>query len=99
MTRAAIRLSPQDNIAVCCRAVMAGEHVAIDGIAFSVSDAVSIGHKLALAALVPGDKVVKYGMPIGSITAAVRPGDWVHVHNMRSDYMPPHMRDAAGDRA
>ncbi|WP_298196419.1 UxaA family hydrolase [Novosphingobium sp.] len=99
MTRAAIRLSPQDNIAVCCRTVAAGEEVTVEGIVLAVSDTVSIGHKLALAVLRPGDKVIKYGMPIGSITRAVGPGDWVHMHNMRSDYMPAHLRDAAGDHA
>jgi len=96
---AAIRLSADDNVAVCCRPLAAGERVAIDGIALVVAQDVALGHKVALVALAAGDTVRKYGMPIGSMTAAAAPGDWVHVHNMKSDYLPAHLRDAHGDHA
>ena len=26
-------------------------------------------------------------------------GGWVHMHNMQSDYIPAHLRDAHGDHA
>lgn len=96
---AAIRLSPTDNVVVCCRTLASGETFAIDGHVLTVVEPVPIGHKLALVALAPGDKVLKYGMPIGSMTAAATPGGWVHIHNMKSDYMPAHLRDTAGDHA
>ncbi|WP_298091043.1 UxaA family hydrolase [uncultured Sphingomonas sp.] len=96
---AAIRLSPSDNVVVCCRSIEAGETFVVEGQPLTVTQAVPIGHKLALFALAPGDKVLKYGMPIGSMTMAADPGGWVHMHNMKSDYMPAHLRDAAGDQA
>lgn len=96
---AAIRLSPADNVVVCCRHVACGERIEVEGHVLSVARAVPIGHKLALVSLMPGDKVLKYGMPIGSMTVAAAAGDWVHMHNMKSDYMPAHRRDAAGDQA
>jgi (2R)-sulfolactate sulfo-lyase subunit alpha len=37
---------------------------------------------------------VKYGMSIGSSTLEIQPGDWVHLHNMKSDYIPSHTRDS-----
>jgi phosphatidylserine decarboxylase len=95
----AVRLSPSDNVVICCRSLFAGERFAIDGHALTVVESVPIGHKLALLPLAAGDKVLKYGMPIGSMTAAAQPGGWVHMHNMKSDYMPAHLRDTAGDHA
>lgn len=95
----AIRLFPTDNVVVCCRDVAAEETFTIDGCAVVIDQTVPLGHKLALVPLAAGAKVIKYGMPIGSITVAAGAGEWVHLHNMKSDYMPAHLRDAEGDRA
>lgn len=96
---AAIRLSPTDNVVVCRRPVAKDERITVDGTALTAAEDVALGHKLALVPLAPGDAVLKYGMPIGSMTQAVAPGGWVHVHNMKSDYIPTHLRDAHGDHA
>lgn len=98
-TPPAIRLSPTDNVVVCCRDVAIGETFMIDAHPVVVGQAVPLGHKLALIPLAAGAKVVKYGMPIGSMTLAATAGDWIHLHNMKSDYMPVHLRDTEGDRA
>jgi SAF domain len=99
MTIDAIRLSPDDNVVVTCRAVNQGTTILVDGVALTAAETVPIGHKLAFTALDAGAGVIKYGMPIGSMTHAAQPGDWVHMHNMKSDYMPAHLRDATGDMA
>ena len=99
MTPAVIQLTPTDNVVVCCRDIEAGESIATDHQEFMVTVRVPLGHKLALIPLKAGDKVVKYGMAIGSMTADAAPGEWIHMHNMKSDYMPAHLRDAAGDQA
>ena len=87
MSVAAIRLTPADNVAVCCRTVEPGERIIVDG------------YELAVMPLGAGDKVIKYGMPIGSMTHDAPAGGWVHMHNMQSDYIPAHLRDAHGDHA
>jgi hypothetical protein len=99
MTIDAIRLSPDDNVVVTCRAVDQGTTILVDGVALTLAQTVPIGHKLAFTAIGAGARVIKYGMPIGSMTEAVQPGDWVHMHNMQSDYMPAHLRDATGGTA
>ena len=43
------------------------------------------GHKYALRDITAGAAIVKYGMPIGHATRAIRAGDHVHVHNMATD--------------
>ena len=45
---------------------------------------IPIGHKVALMALSKGDTVIKYGEDIGEMTADVRAGDHVHVHNLKT---------------
>ena len=89
-------LHPDDNVLVCRRQAAAGETVTLDGDAVALPGAVAVGHKVARRALRPGDKVVKYGAPIGSMTAAAARGAHVHLHNMQSDYIPSHTREATG---
>ncbi len=45
---------------------------------------VPIGHKIALKDLTEGETVLKYGHDIGKAVAAVKAGDHVHVHNMKT---------------
>lgn len=96
MSVSAIRISPADNVAVCCRRIDAGETIAVDGITLTLHETVDLGHKIALADLKAGDGIIKYGMPIGSATRDIPGGGWVHIHNMQSDYIPAHLRDATG---
>lgn len=99
MSVAAIRLTPGDNVAVCCRTVEPGERIMVDGYELEITEQVALGHKLAVMPLRIGDKVIKYGMSIGSMTQGAPAGGWVHMHNMKSDYMPAHLRDASGDHS
>ena len=39
-----------------------------------------------------GEKVFKYGAPIGSATQPIAPGDYVHTRNLKSDYLPTYAR-------
>ena len=48
----------------------------------SVIGDVPYGHKIALADLQPGDRILKYGECIGAANAPIRKGEYVHVHNM-----------------
>jgi D-threo-aldose 1-dehydrogenase len=92
MSGKAILLHPDDNVLVCIAPVTAGEPVDIDGQETATKQDIAVGHKLARRALNGGDKVVKYGAPIGSMTAAAQAGEWVHTHNMKSDYIASHTR-------
>jgi hypothetical protein len=52
-----------------------------------------MGHKVALVPIAAGEKVCKYGAPIGSATRQIRPGEHVHTHNLASDYLPTYTLD------
>ena len=42
------------------------------------------GHKAALRAIAAGEKVIKYGFPIGYATRDIAPGERVHTENMKT---------------
>ena len=87
-----LRLHADDNVLTVISPLTAGERVVIDGAAFAVSAALPIGHKIAARAIETGAKIVKYGVPIGSATRAIAPGEHVHTHNLKSDYLPTFAR-------
>jgi len=80
----AVRIHPADNVAVAIRASGAGCDVAVTGERIVLRDAVPAGHKFALRDLEPGEPVVKYGFPIGAVTAPIARGAWVHSHNLKT---------------
>jgi (2R)-sulfolactate sulfo-lyase subunit alpha len=94
-----VLLHPDDNIVVVAMAITAGQALSIDGATVMATSDVAVGHKIARRALAAGDKVLKYGAPIGSMKAAAVPGEHVHMHNMKSDYIASHTRQATGDNS
>jgi altronate dehydratase small subunit len=49
---------------------------------------IPVGFKVARRAICAGEKIVKWGAPIGSATRGIAAGEVVHLHNMKSDYLP-----------
>jgi (2R)-sulfolactate sulfo-lyase subunit alpha len=45
---------------------------------------IPIGHKVALRDMAVGDSVVKYGIDMGKVVAAIRKGEHAHVHNIKT---------------
>jgi altronate dehydratase len=87
-----LRLAAVDNVAVATIDFPAGAAVPLDDAQITLIDAVPMGHKAAVAAIAAGEKIVKYGCPIGSAVRAIRVGEHVHTHNIRSDYLPTRAR-------
>src|SRR6056297_1454523 len=83
-------VEPADNVATVLRDVDAGETVTVsvgdDERSVDVTDDVEFGHKLALESIPGGETVTKYGKSIGQASTDVSPGEWVHVHNVDSNY-------------
>ena len=52
--------------------------------AITLQEPISLGHKVALRAIQPGETVVKYGVVIGEASQLISAGEWVHLHNCRS---------------
>jgi len=83
-----IRLRPEDNVGVLVRTPAPGEAVEVNGETVRFDDPPGLGHKIALRRIEPGEKIIKYGAPIGSATERIETGGHVHLHNLKSDYLP-----------
>ena len=92
-----ILLDEADNVLVVAATLRADEVVMIEGQDVSMHRRIGVGHKLARRAIAVGATILKYGAPIGSMTKAVSTGDHVHVHNMKSDYIPTYTHDNQAD--
>ncbi len=78
--RRAIRLAPEDPVAVLREPGFAGDLV--DGTGVVLGEAIPAGHKVALVPLGRGEPVRKYGQIIGVATRDIAPGEHVHTHNL-----------------
>lgn len=92
-----ILLHPTDNVAVALHDLQAGQLITLpDGRTLTLHNAIAFGHKVAVRSIAQGEKVLKYGLPIGSATRAIAAGEHVHVQNLKSDYIwNRHKKDAS----
>jgi (2R)-sulfolactate sulfo-lyase subunit alpha len=51
---------------------------------FELLEPVPLGHKFAMVDIADGADLVEYGVRVGLTTRAIRVGEHVHVHNVRS---------------
>jgi altronate dehydratase len=91
-------LDERDNVLVAKARVRAGETIAVSGFAVTIPEDLPLGHKLARRDIAVGEKVIKYGAPIGSATAAIGKGEHAHVHNIKSDYTPTYSLEGEESR-
>lgn len=90
---ATLRLAASDNVVVLVRSVAAGEPIMIEGREVRLSQPLGLGHKLAGRPIATGEKIVKYGVAIGSATRDIALGEHVHLDSMQSDYLPTYTHD------
>jgi len=87
-TRLAIQTGATDNVVTLVDEATAGdrvEYVTGEGRRdVTALDHVPFGHKLALADLPQGERIVKYDEAIGRASQAIRRGEHVHTHNVES---------------
>jgi (2R)-sulfolactate sulfo-lyase subunit alpha len=91
-------LDEHDNVLVCCQSIAAGTELLIEGSNTVLAAGLELGHKLARHDIAKGEKISRYGVPIGSATQPIRRGQHVHTHNMKSDYIASHHRNAVEGR-
>ncbi len=82
-----VRLSADDNVAVAVKAIESGDVANVEGRTITAAQPIPAGHKVALDRIAAGQKVLKYGLPIGTATSDITPGEHVHSHNLKTDYV------------
>ena len=91
----AIKLNHKDNVATATVIVKRGELVSIlsesgeevDKV-YATSDIPLQFHKIALASILKGKEVLKYGEVIGYASEPINRGEWIHIHNIESANLP-----------
>ena len=96
--RRLLLLDEADNVLVATSRLRAGETMFVEGTQVPMTSDLPMGHKLARRAIAAGEKIVKYGAPIGVATADIAAAAHVHVHNVKSDYTPTyHLEDVRAE--
>ena len=90
----AIMIHARDNTATLLGEAQAGERVSVMRESGEVvqeiaaRQSISVGHKIALSDIREGERVLKYGEPIGVAIQTIQKGEHVHVHNVVSAVFP-----------
>ena len=82
-----IVMNPDDNCATALRYIVKNEIIEVNKYVIMLNQDIPLGHKFALKDLKKGDLVKKYGQSIGFTTEDIKRGDWIHVHNLTSQYI------------
>ncbi len=89
MSQKAFVLHASDNVATALDDLTAGP-VSLIGEASQAMvhclEPVKFGHKIAIADLEPGTEVIKNNVTIALAEKAIRQGEMVHLHNIRSRF-------------
>src|SRR4051812_34495130 len=80
-----LRLHADDNVLTVIARLEPGAEIALEGATATVGAALPIGHKVAARAIAAGEKIIKYGVPIGSASREITAGEHVHTQNLKSD--------------
>lgn len=76
-----IILRPEDNVAVSCRDLVAGESIPAGDSEVRLSDNAPLGHKVSIVAIPAGGEIRKFGQVIGFASRDIPAGSHVHIHN------------------
>ncbi|VBB05392.1 d-galactarate dehydratase / altronate hydrolase c terminus [Lucifera butyrica] len=82
---ALLRIHERDNVAVAIREIQPGERLSTPAGEVVALQAVDKGHKVAIRSIKQGENVIKYGFPIGHAVTDIAAGEWIHVHNLKTN--------------
>lgn len=79
-----IKIHPNDNVAVALKPLSASRTIEAGGQQVTLAEDIPQGHKFALTDIGFGEKVIKYGCPIGLASTDIKTGSWIHTHNLKT---------------
>jgi altronate dehydratase small subunit len=81
-------LNPKDNVCTAITPIAGGTTLRINGYTVLIKQNIPLGFKIAGCNIAINESIIKYGVSIGSATRNIVLGELVHLHNMKSDYLP-----------
>ncbi len=88
-----MRIHESDNVLVVKSSIAPGDKEQIGDGMITFHKELGFGHKVAAKDLRQGEKIIKFGVPIGSATEDIPVGSHVHLHNLKSDYLSTYTLD------
>ena len=83
-------IDPADNVATMLTDASVSDDVHLLGAAnelvLHAIDGIALGHKIALRDISMNDPIIKFGVTIGTASEPIAAGQWVHLHNCRSNF-------------
>jgi altronate hydrolase len=83
-----LKINDNDNVVVALNTIPAGTEISVeaDGSVKSVKalEEIPAGHKMAIYDIAEGGEVIKYGYRIGIAKEAIKEGNWIHTHNIKT---------------
>lgn len=92
-TEQAVRLHPEDNVAVALADLPAGARISLPGHAVVTTSTVPAKHKLALEAIPVGGIVKMYGVKVGKATQPIQLGEVLTTRNVHHEAAPFHEKN------
>ncbi len=78
-----LQVHPKDNVLVALTALKKGEAVIVSGKALALLDDVPAKHKFVTADLRTGERIVMYGISVGTAVEPLRQGSLITTQNVR----------------
>ena len=83
-------ISEKDNVATALQKTPVQSKIELVGISSGTflcsANEIPAEHKIALKPIAKNEPVIKYGIVIGTATEPIQSGEWVHLHNCKSNY-------------
>jgi altronate hydrolase len=80
-----LKINPADSVVVCLSAKQKGDIIEVDGQRITINQDTPAGHKILIKDVAEGEDIIKYGYPIGHAQQAMKAGDWVNEHNLKTN--------------
>ena len=80
-----LKINPADSVVVCLCAKQKGDIIEVDGQRIAINQDTPAGHKILIRNVEKGEDIIKYGYPIGHAQQALKAGDWVNEHNLKTN--------------
>jgi len=88
MAKMGIIMNSLDNVVTALEDIAEGEEIEYKigkkKYSLKVKQFIPKGHKVAIKSINAGEKIIKYGVPVGQAKFDIEIGEHVHIHNVRS---------------
>jgi altronate dehydratase small subunit len=92
-------LNSKDNVCTAIAPISSGTTLQISGDVVVIKQNIPLGFKIAGCNIATNESIIKYGVSIGSAIRDIVLGELVHLHNMKSDYLPTYTLEKEGSHA